>query len=102
MATPPRASPRSSGSVGAVRRRRFATPTWLALWAGLAAAVAGVTIWASAPSASFGWFAYAPLAGAVFDPVTHSWQQVVGPLLAVVGTVVAAFAAGRLSVRRRR
>lgn len=84
-----------------MRRRRFATPTWLALWAGLAALVAGVTIWATAPSASFGWFAYAPLAGTVFDPVTHSWQQVVGPLTAAVSAVVAAFAAGRLSARFR-
>ncbi|MFJ4295304.1 hypothetical protein [Curtobacterium sp. NPDC089689] len=84
-----------------MRRRRFATPTWLALWTGLAALVAGVVIWATAPSASFGWFAYAPLAGAVFDPVTHSWQQVVGLLTAVVGAVVAAFAAGRLSARTR-
>ena len=84
-----------------MRRRRFATPTWLALWAGLAALVVGVVIWATAPSASFGWFAYAPLAGAVFDPVTHSWQQVVGPLTAAVGAVVAAFAAGRLSAHTR-
>ncbi len=45
--------------------------------------------------------AYAPLAGTVFDPVTHSWQQVVGPLTAAVGAVVAAFAAGRLSARFR-
>lgn len=101
MAGSPRASRPSSGSVGTVRRHRFVTPTWLALWAGLAALAAGVTIWATAPSASFGWFAYAPLAGAVIDPVTHSWQQVVGPLVAVAGAVVAAFAAGRLSVRRR-
>ncbi|WP_148286086.1 MULTISPECIES: hypothetical protein [unclassified Curtobacterium] len=80
--------------------RFLATPTWLALWAGTAVLVAGVVVWLSAPTASFGWFAYAPLAGAVFDPVTHSWQQVVGPVLILVGAVVAAFALGRLSVRR--
>ena len=82
--------------------RFLATPTWLALWAGAAVLVAGVVVWLSTPTASFGWFAYAPLAGAVFDPVTHSWQQVVGPVLILVGAVVAAFALGRLSVRRRR
>ncbi|MFJ4220174.1 hypothetical protein [Curtobacterium luteum] len=82
--------------------RFLATPTWLALWAGTAVLVAGVVVWLSAPTASFGWFAYAPLAGAVFNPVTHPWQQVVGPVLVVVGAVVAAFALGRLSVRRRR
>ena len=82
--------------------RFLATPTWPALWAGAAVLVAGVVVWLSAPTASFGWFAYAPLAGAVFDPVTHSWQQVVGPVLILVGAVVAAFALGRLSVRRRR
>ncbi|MDR6170010.1 MULTISPECIES: hypothetical protein [unclassified Curtobacterium] len=83
-------------------RRLFATPTGIAFWAGLVAVVAGLVVAASAPPAAFGWFAYAPLSDYAFVAGTSSWQGVVGQLLVVVGAVVSAFAAGRLSVRRPR
>ncbi|MGN6406776.1 MAG: hypothetical protein ACTHMH_00405 [Curtobacterium sp.] len=85
-----------------MRRRLFATPTGIAFWAGLVAVVVGLVVALTAPPASFGWFADAPLSDYAFVAGTRSWQQVVGQLLVVVGAVVTAFAAGRLSVRRPR
>ncbi|OIH99837.1 MULTISPECIES: hypothetical protein [unclassified Curtobacterium] len=82
-------------------RRLFATPSGIAFWVGLVALVAGVVVALTAPTASFGWFAYAPVSDDAFVAGTDSTQQAVGQLLAVAGAVVAAFALGRLSVRRR-
>jgi heme/copper-type cytochrome/quinol oxidase subunit 1 len=62
--------------------------------------VVGVVITLAAPAP--GWFAYAPLADYAFVAGTRPWQDVVGPALVLVGAVVAAFAAGRLSVRSPR
>ena len=98
-APPVRRSPRT---LAHVIRRLFATPTGIVFWAGLVVVVAGLVVAASAPPAAFGWFAYAPLSDYAFVAGTNSWQRVVGQLLVVVGAVVAAFAAGRLSVRRAR
>jgi heme/copper-type cytochrome/quinol oxidase subunit 1 len=83
-------------------RRLPRTPTHLALWAGVLVAVVGVVLTVTTPQASFGWFAYAPLSDYAFVAGTRPWQLVVGPILVLVGAVVAAFAAGRLSTQRRR
>ncbi|MDM7885980.1 MULTISPECIES: hypothetical protein [Curtobacterium] len=82
-------------------RRPFRTPTHVVLWTGVLVAVVGVLLVVTAPAPSFGWFAYAPLSHDAFVPGTRPWQLVVGPVLVLVGAVVAAFAGGRLSVRRR-
>jgi len=87
-------------TLGAVPRF-LATPTLVALWLGLLAVVVGVVFVSTAPSASAEWFAYAPLAHVTFVPSVRPWQLTVGPVLVLVGAVVAAFALGRLSARRR-
>ncbi|WP_416264444.1 hypothetical protein ACNANV_01595 [Curtobacterium flaccumfaciens pv. flaccumfaciens] len=60
--------------------RFFATPTLVALWLGLLAVVVGIVFVLTAPTFTFGFAAVAPLSDYA---------------------VVAAFALGRLSTRRR-
>ncbi len=82
--------------------RLVPTRTHAALWVGLIAVVAGVVVALTAPtSASFGWFAYAPLADVTFVPPFTPWQLWIGQGLVLAGAVVAAFAGGRLSAQRR-
>ncbi|KQS06072.1 hypothetical protein DEJ13_01505 [Curtobacterium sp. MCLR17_007] len=78
------------------------TWTHVTLWLGLAAVVAGVVVAATTPRPSSGWYAYAPLSDYAFVAGTIDWQLWTGVGLAVAGAVAAAFAAGRLSVRRPR
>jgi len=77
------------------------TWTHLTLWLGLLAVIGGALLVATTPRASFGWFAYAPLSDYAFVAGPPSWQTLLGYALVVLGLVSAAFAAGRLSVRRR-
>jgi heme/copper-type cytochrome/quinol oxidase subunit 1 len=77
------------------------TWTHVALWLGLVTAVVGTVVAVTGRRPQAEWFAYAPLAHAAILPPTN-WQVLIGVTVAVVGAVVAAFAAGRLSVRRRR
>lgn len=77
------------------------TWTLVALWLGLVTAVVGTVVAVTGRRPQTGWFASAPLAHAAILPPTN-WQVVIGVAIAVLGAVVAAFAAGRLSVRRRR
>lgn len=86
--------------VGAARLAR--TWTLRALLAGVALVVAGVVLLVCAPRPSFGWFAYAPLADEAMVPFTSTWQERVGQVIVLVGAVVTAFAAGRLSAQRHR
>jgi uncharacterized membrane protein len=81
--------------------RLLATPTLVALWLGLLAVVVGIVFVLTAPPSSFGWFAYAPPSDYAFVGGVSPWQLTVGPVLVLVGAVVAAFALGRLSTRRR-
>jgi|GEM_PF-4923345 len=81
-------------------RRIAPTPTHAALWLGLVALVVGIVLVVTAPPPS-GWFAYAPLSDYAFIAGARPWQTVVGPPLVLVGAVLAAFAVGRLSARRR-
>ncbi|ROS78083.1 hypothetical protein EDF24_0853 [Curtobacterium sp. PhB130] len=83
-----------------VRPRRAWTHA--TLWLGLLALVVGVVVAATAPPASFGWFAYAPLSDYAFVAGSTNWHFWTGVAVAVLGAVVAAFAAGRLTVRRSR
>jgi hypothetical protein len=77
------------------------TWTLVALWLGLATAAVGTVVAVTGRRPEPEFFAYAPLAHTAFGPGTN-WQVVIGVAVAVVGAVVAAFAAGRLSVHRRR
>jgi heme/copper-type cytochrome/quinol oxidase subunit 1 len=81
--------------------RFLATPTLVALWLGLLAVVVGLVFVLTAPPSASGWFAYAPLSDYAFVGGSRPWQLTVGPVLVLVGAVVAAFALGRLSTRRR-
>ena len=81
--------------------RFLATPTLVALWLGLLALVVGIVFVLTAPPSSSGWFAYAPLSDYAFVGGVRPWQLTVGPVLVLVGAVVAAFTLGRLSTRRR-
>lgn len=59
--------------------------------------IAGGVVWLTAPggSASFGWFAYAPLADDAFSlPLVLFGQQIVAVGLVVVGLITAGVAAG--------
>ena len=78
------------------------TWTHVALWLGLLAAVVGTVVAVTHRRIPTGWFAYAPLSDYAFVAGTTNWPVVIGAAVAVSGAVVAAFAAGRLSVRRRR
>ncbi|OII31848.1 hypothetical protein BIU98_08920 [Curtobacterium sp. MMLR14_010] len=78
------------------------TGTHVALWLGLLAAVIGTVVAVTHRRIPTGWFAYAPLSDYAFVAGTTNWPVVIGAAVAVSGAVVAAFAAGRLSVRRRR
>ncbi|MFJ3385508.1 MULTISPECIES: hypothetical protein [unclassified Curtobacterium] len=80
------------------------TWTHVALWAGLLALVVGAVVAATAPSASasFGWFLGAPSSDYAFVAGSTNWHFWTGVGIAVLGAVVAAFAVGRLSVRRAR
>ncbi|WP_069711897.1 hypothetical protein [Curtobacterium sp. ER1/6] len=86
-------------------RRLFRTPTHVVLWTGVLVAVVGVVLIATTPQ-SFGWFGYASSSAEptdfAFVAGARPWQYVVGPVLVLVGAVVAAFAAGRSSVQRNR
>jgi len=86
--------------VSAARLARTWTPR--ALLTGIVLLVAGVVVLLAVPNPSFGWFAYAPLADEAMPPITHTWQERVGQVVVLVGAVVTAFSAGRLSARRWR
>ncbi|WP_157277098.1 hypothetical protein [Oerskovia sp. Root22] len=63
----------------------------------------GVGGWLASRSygaASFGWFAYAPLSGAVYEP-SRPWSQVLGLVAAGAGLLVLGFVAGWVVARRR-
>ncbi|WP_181440734.1 hypothetical protein [Curtobacterium sp. MCLR17_045] len=81
--------------------RFLATPTLVALWLGLLAVVVGVVFVLTAPTFTFGFAAVAPLSDYAFVANGRPWQLTAGPVLVLVGAVVAAFALGRLSTRRR-
>lgn len=87
-------------TLGAVPRF-LATPTLVALWLGLLAVVVGIVFVLTAPTFTFGFAAFAPEADYAFVAGSRPWQVTVGPVLVLVGAVVAAFALGRLSTRRR-
>ena len=87
-------------TLGAVPRF-LATPTLVALWLGLLAVVVGVVFVLTAPTSTFGFAAVAPLSDYAFVANGRPWQLTAGPVLVLVGAVVAAFALGRLSTRRR-
>jgi len=86
-------------------RRIAPTPTHATLWLGLVALVVGVVLLLTAPPSSFGWFHW-PLSSAptgyAFVAGVRPWQTVAGPVLVLLGAVVAAFALGRLTARARR
>ncbi|MCS5716137.1 hypothetical protein NVV95_16445 [Herbiconiux sp. CPCC 205716] len=72
----------------------------------VAAIVAGVvTVVVSTPqSASFGWFAYAPLSGTMFSPagaVVIGWGSVLGAIVVAGGIAGLAFWAGWMLGRMR-
>lgn len=74
--------------------------------AAAAAIVAGVVVMvASTPqSASFGWFAYAPLSSMVFSPagaVVIGWGTIAGAAVVVLGIAGLAFWAGWMLARSR-
>ena len=86
-------------------RRSFRTPTHVVLWAGVLVAVVGVLLVLAAPTSSYGSFGYASSSS---EPTNYAyvvgvrpWQLVAGPAFVLIGAVAAAFAGGRLSVRRR-
>ncbi|MBT1630767.1 hypothetical protein [Curtobacterium flaccumfaciens] len=81
--------------------RFLATPTLVALWLGLLALVVGIVVALTAPMSTFGFAAFAPETDYAFVAGIRPWQATVGPVLVLVGAVVAAFALGRLSTRRR-
>ncbi|WP_182066565.1 hypothetical protein [Curtobacterium sp. ME12] len=81
--------------------RFLATPTLVALWLGLLAVVVGIVFVLTAPTFTFGFAAFVPEADYAFVAGSHPWQATAGPVLVLVGAVVAAFALGRLSTRRR-
>ena len=87
-------------TLGAVPRF-LATPTLVALWFGLLAVVVGIVFVLTAPTFTFGFAAVAPLSDYAFVAGSRPWQATVGPVLVLAGAVVAAFALGRLSTRRR-
>ena len=91
---------RRPSTLGAVPRF-FATPTLVALWLGLLAVVVGIVFVLTAPTFTFGFAAVAPLSDYAFVAGSRPWQATVGRVLVLVGAVVAAFALGRLSTRRR-
>ena len=73
---------------------------------GLLAILVGLALMltATAGSASFGWFAYSPLAEAVFTPVYFlaTPQGQAGLLMSVIGLAVVTFSAGwALGARRQ-
>lgn len=87
------------------------TPSTLALralpWLAIAATVGGLAVIVTAPTetASFGWFAYAPLSDSTFlagtDGIHLTGQRLVGTVATIVGVVVLAFWLG-LSIGRKR
>ena len=89
-------------------RNKTAILTWVAAGAILAAGAVMIVIGLFTPvgSASFGWFAYQPLADATFVPggsaVVLSRIAVVGWIVFAVGLVTLAFLAGRIAGRRSR
>ena len=83
-------------------RRLFRARTHSALWLGILVAVVGVVLVIAAPPSSSGWFVTAPESDFSYVAGVHPWQLVIGPALVLVGAVVAAFAAGRLSAQRGR
>ncbi|MET4226725.1 hypothetical protein [Oerskovia enterophila] len=63
----------------------------------------GVGAWLASRSsgaASFGWFAYAPLSGAVYEP-SRPWSSVLGFVAVGAGLLVIGFVAGWAVARRR-
>lgn len=90
------------GIVAATCAARSArTWTFRGLLVGIIVLVAGVVLLLAAPNPSFGWFAYAPLAGETMLPIRPTGLQLTGQVVVLVGAVVTAFAAGRLSAQRR-
>jgi heme/copper-type cytochrome/quinol oxidase subunit 1 len=89
-------------------RNKTAILAWVAAGAILAAGAIMIVIGLFTPwgSASFGWFAYQPLADATFVPggsaVVLSRIAVVGWIVFAVGLVALAFLAGRIAGRRSR
>ncbi len=67
-------------TLGRVLRRLVSSPTRIVGWAGLAAALVGIVLIATAP---------------------HPWQERAGQAVVAVGAVVVAFVVGRLSAQRR-
>ena len=100
MSDPDAASPPPPSHPSRWRRTRVV----LAI-AGLVATITGVVLVAtSAPSASFGWFAYAPLSSVTFTPdgTFLNSQQLMGLVVGVLGLLLVAFSAGwSLGVRVR-
>ncbi|KTR12742.1 hypothetical protein [Curtobacterium citreum] len=82
-------------------RRLVSSPTRIVGWAGLAAALVGIVLIATAPHPTTGWFASAPLSDTTFVPDQHPWQERAGQALLALGAVVVAFVVGRLSAQRR-
>jgi hypothetical protein len=80
---------------------RRATWTHVTLWVGLAGVAAGILLNLLTPPSTFGFASFAPGADYAFVAGSLPWQATVGPVLVLVGAVVAGFALGRLSVRRR-
>ena len=81
--------------------RLFRTRTHVALWLGVVVAAVGVVLVLAAPPSSYGWFVTAPESDFSYVAGVRPWQLIVGPALVLLGAVVAAFAAGRLSAQRR-
>ncbi|MRG60112.1 hypothetical protein GE115_09545 [Agromyces sp. CFH 90414] len=82
-----------------MNRSRAATAAWVAAGA-LTIAGAVMTTWAvvATPSATFGWFAYQPLASSVLFPpgfVMLSHAAVFGTFVTIVGLLTLSFLLGR-------
>jgi hypothetical protein len=72
---------------------------------GVLALAVGIVVMLIAPStATFGWFAYAPLGDVVISPggVLLTWQSGSGLALAVLGLLALAFCGGLVVGSRRR
>ena len=61
----------------------------------------GIQVWTASHTASFGWFAYAPLSGTRPTPFTGTEPGPWGAVLTTAGLVILAFWAGLLIGTRR-
>lgn len=61
----------------------------------------GIQVWTASHTASFGWFAYAPLSGTRPTPFTGTEPGPWGAILITAGLVILAFWAGLLIGTRR-